>query len=875
MESLSIYAPNHWNIFLAIASFAVVVMAVNTSQVRQPNDDETDGVGGKRRKRRSPRSKQDRGLPNIALLRDMAQAFLSKQRQLWPKLAQLGILSKPGIMSATDLADQFAKRFREGSTQPVDSLKIDKHCKAIAGAYVRFSCDKSNPRSLVQQLNLILDRAKANDHFIPWNLVFADAAISATTASHRRGYIMAKEAIADSESPLEILYIDEMGRASRDAVESLRLGRLISSRGKRLLGVSDSFDSDSEMSKMHLSMFAMVQEWFVDQLKSKVNRGMRDAFFRGTNLRPPAYGYRLVPAIDGDGKPIRGRDGSQCKMLAIDESEAKYVRLAFQLYARGKSRNAIARYFNRRQLGNQTWDASRLKQFFERYKYIGIHVENMTFREVDIDDEGNEVRVTKARPRSEWRVRRATDIQIVSWTLWKKVQRRLAESHEAYRKQNNGPRNRSDVNPTTLVRPICGSCGKPMWLGKSGKYASFTCLNGREGKHRCKHRGYKSVKIVETAILEYVDKTILTDTRIEKLVDAANAYLREEAAKPTTDTSAWKSELKALSAKRDKLADVVESEDGQDLNVLINRLRGYEVEIRELQAAIREAEGQMKPPAKLAIESVIAHLSPLRDLLQRDIPTAARILREITGPIVVRLEKEEGRRSAIWYADFSVNLVPVMLDLSRDASCPSARTWEYLNTRSWTVPQTAEVSLAPTPNYERIAAEAGRFAEAARQSGNPISVNTIAHALGTSWHIVRDALKFVETGERPHAKPDLRQRDRTNTQSDKPRCAVDKSEVVRLREGENWSFERIAKKFRVTPSTATRWYDELRPVAVRQAAEAGEVPCRGRWRNIPKEKIDQIQQLLEAGNLNPSGIAKKVGVSLQTVYRERNRTEKQ
>ena len=38
------------------------------------------------------------------------------------------------------------------------------------------------------------------------------------------------------------------------------------------------------MWKTLLAIFAALQEWFVDQLREKVNRGMSDAFQEGKNL---------------------------------------------------------------------------------------------------------------------------------------------------------------------------------------------------------------------------------------------------------------------------------------------------------------------------------------------------------------------------------------------------------------------------------------------------------------------------------------------------------------------------------------------------------------------------------------------------------------
>lgn len=161
---------------------------------------------------------------------------------------------------------------------------------------MRYSSDNSNSRSLAQQLQLELARARARSHFIPWQYLFADAAVTGTT-SHRRGYQELKSLIRSDAPGLTAVYIDEVGRASRDAVETLQLGRLIDARRRRLIGVSDGFDSTSEMSKMMLTVAGMFHEHFIDQLRAKVKRGMNDAFRLGTNLGKPALGYTLEPAF--------------------------------------------------------------------------------------------------------------------------------------------------------------------------------------------------------------------------------------------------------------------------------------------------------------------------------------------------------------------------------------------------------------------------------------------------------------------------------------------------------------------------------------------------------------------------------------------------
>ena len=413
-------------------------------------------------------------------------------------------------------------------------------------AYLRYSSEKSNPRSLIQQLHRALEKAHSNGHFIAWQYVFADAAVSGTHA-FRRGYEMTKQFLQDQSHHVATLYIDEIGRLSRDMVEALMLGRMITGLGKRFIGVADGFDSNSEMSKLMLAIFGALQEWFIDQLRSKVNRGMDDAFDLGGNTGLPALGYRLVPLTDANGNKFFGKDGQPMKTLAIDDDASRFVLMAFELYGeKCWSKLVIARRFNELQVGgSKTWDGSGIHQLLVRHKYVGIATYRMTRHLID-PKTGKRKNV---RPRREWKVRRARHWQIVPWALWKKVQRRLAERREAYkasRLRSPDAPTRADVDPKTLLRPRCGSCRHEFILGRSGVYPFLCCPNGIHGKHGCTCRGYKSVRIVEGCILEHVKAEIFTEERIRDLVKLANQKLIELAAEPKPEIGPIEAEIKRV-----------------------------------------------------------------------------------------------------------------------------------------------------------------------------------------------------------------------------------------------------------------------------------------------------------------------------------------
>ena len=134
----------------------------------------------------------------------------------------------------------------------------------------------------------------------------------------------------------------------------------------------------------------------------------------------------MAPAVDPLGKQMFGKDGDALNMLVVDRKMARYVKLAFGLSGeKGWSMSRIGRRFNERRVdGKETWDSTRIRQILTCHKYVGIEVYG-TKRQYKHPTTGDVI--TERRPRNQWRVRRNRSLKIISWSLWKKVQKRLEE----------------------------------------------------------------------------------------------------------------------------------------------------------------------------------------------------------------------------------------------------------------------------------------------------------------------------------------------------------------------------------------------------------------------------------------------------------------
>lgn len=303
----------------------------------------------------------DFGLPKRAGLIDLAHAYRDAQARLWPEL--VGTPAVPIAMPVTvePMAVDFERRFRQQHAEVFRPNGTPRAWTDLGIAYLRFSDEGSNRRSLDQQLNNVLNRARRDGVFIPWQYVCADAAVSGTL-SCRRGYAIAKTLVERrAETGAAWFVIDDLSRISRNTIESLRLGELAADTGVRVIGASDGFDSAGQQSKIMLPMMSSFNEVFIDQLKAKVKRGMDDAFLRGENIQPPGVGYRMVAVTNPDGSLLFTHKGTVEKRAEIDPEAAEWIRRGAEMIAHeGKSPIDIARLFNEQKVGGKaTWSDNR------------------------------------------------------------------------------------------------------------------------------------------------------------------------------------------------------------------------------------------------------------------------------------------------------------------------------------------------------------------------------------------------------------------------------------------------------------------------------------------------------------------------------------
>jgi DNA invertase Pin-like site-specific DNA recombinase len=775
-------------------------------------------------------------------------------------MAQVGLLPVPDEKIIRLMVEDFKERHRTGKVDLTPIRTFREFCDKFGGGYERYSCDNSSPTSILDQMINILDKARANDCFIPWQYLFADYSISGLDAS-RQGYGSYKSILADENHMIQVTYVDDFTRASRDEMEWWRLGALSKRLGKGMIGASDGFDLSNPNSDILITVFGLVSRLFIKGLREKVTRGMRGAARRGTCLGKLSLGFTRRVHRDQNGNIVCGPDGLPLYESCFDPATQPFRVMLYELFViQGWSPYRIARHFNKLKVDDWIgWTGSSIKNLLGNPSSIGVFIWNRQHQEFDPEEERW---VTIRHPHSEWEVYYDRNLAIIPMDLWRAAQRKLAATRRTS-PLTGRKRSRNEKVATTLFSGtlFCEHClehnigeAEIKLIRSTPKYKQMGCLNGITGVHNCPLSCSKSTEIIEDCLFEFICDVLLTKVVIDDRIAKANAYLEQEAQKPQVNTAPMKAKVRTTEAKLKKLFERIEDETDEDLcKAYDKRIKALQKDLDEQQAALRSAEPQNGKKVKaLDPKRAEVFLASMRALLNQEVPMAAEAIRTLTGPIKIRQEPIPGRKTgARWIATFSPDFTRLLQYLAKDNPALSG-----LVLTDGKEPQPIEVVIDKVPKYERLAP---KFKEL-RDKG--ASVETIAHAHGMSWQYANEILHFADTGQRPKWRAGKR-----NGKGQKPdKYKGISAEVARLRDKEKMPFTQIAIKLGVGVSTVRRAYDFAHADDVLEAAQQGEKPSRGKYSHLGEAKCRKIRKLLGKG-MKPDAIAAKVHCGPSSVVR--------
>jgi site-specific DNA recombinase len=529
--------------------------------------------------------------------------------------------------------------------------------------YARFSSDAQHPASIDDQRLACQRYADRQGWAIGPEHVYVDEALSGMGVDHRPAYRGLLAAIGATVKPFDVLLVDDLSRLSRDAAEMLRLARLLEYARITLISVADGIETGTKLSKLTLSVKAIFNEQYLDDLRERTLRGLQGRFARGLHTGGRIYGYRSVPVVDPTGRvDTTGQPLVLGTALVIDPDEARIVRQIFDAFATGVSMRAIAHQLNaqavafpaattRRGAKRKGWAQSAVRVILLNAKY---HGEWIFGRRIFFKDPVSGRRRARQRPPSEWHVAEQADLRLIPEELWQAVQARFQQLAVVYGSQRNRGRlhGRATGSPSARTARFsgllrCGHCGGSLVVINGHprpEHRRYGCGFHRDkGPRICPNGLSVRVGTVETHLLAVLQEHVLHPAAVEYLVAGVNQQLDAVRAVQGETRRAVEAELAHVEIELRNIEDaIVQGVIGKTTAALLQDREGRRA---ALDARLRAlTDRPTVSPLQVGPAEIQACLEQLDALLKQDSTRANRVFRQVLEPITMTPVEDKGRR---------------------------------------------------------------------------------------------------------------------------------------------------------------------------------------------------------------------------------------
>lgn len=481
--------------------------------------------------------------------------------------------------------------------------------------YARYSTGHQTFKSIEDQLTLCRAYAERQG----WVEVGAyhDAERSGTTVIGRSG-LFAMLAAAD-RGEFTVILVEDLDRLSRSASGTHGMLEEMEALDIVVCTVSSGVVSD-----MEVAFKAAQNARYVKGQAEKTRRGQEGTVKDGRISGQPAYGYRMVLALNG-------KNGQR----EPDPVQAAVVRRIMTDYVAGMTPLEIAKALNAEGVpgprggpwlpgaiyGNRDVGTGVLRNRL----YVGVNEWGRTVTKHNRHKGTSKAKVT---PQGERLVIPVPHLRIVDDDLFQAVQDRI-ESRRVAPSSFRG-RRRPDYVLSGLIR--CGVCGKAYAVVSD----KLSCIgSAREGT--CENRRRVAREDLENLVLRGLKGRLLKPELIEPYLAEYRAEIERANAELAARTEAGVAHLKEVERQIANILDTVR--DGR-VQGLAGELMMKELDRLEAERQRFERQTKVKPrptPAPLEADAVIARLDAmlddLRSALAGDDREAARARDTLRGLI--------------------------------------------------------------------------------------------------------------------------------------------------------------------------------------------------------------------------------------------------
>ena len=423
--------------------------------------------------------------------------------------------------------------------------------------YARYSSDSQTEQSIEGQVRVCKQFAEKND------LLVVDQYIDRATTGTNDNRAAFQQMLRDSKkAQWGTVIVYKLDRFARNKYESVVNRKKLKDNGVELVSAMENIP-DTPEGKLFLAVIEGFNEYFSEDLKQKVNRGLRESWLKGnaTGGHPP-YGYIIKD-----------------KKYVIDEAEAEVVREIFMKYAQGYKAVAIAEDLKARNVRRKCG-----KHINHKYVYVILHDKRYIG---EVTHQGTTY--YNIFP------------PIIAKEVWNQV--------DAINRENKiSPSRKKEIFDYILSgKLICGNC-KHRMSGESGTSRNgeihyyYVCLSKRRGKTNCDCKAVKKQELEDYVI--YATVSMLQRNSIITKIAEAIVKVHE---KMMRDNSGLQILIKKREEAKRAADNIVKAiEQGIIMDFTKDRLAALQDELNRLDIEINK-EAQ-KTYAHVTVEDVEKYL---------------------------------------------------------------------------------------------------------------------------------------------------------------------------------------------------------------------------------------------------------------------------
>ena len=239
--------------------------------------------------------------------------------------------------------------------------------KRKVAAYARVSTDNEDQKtSYAAQVDYYTNYIKSRSD---WEFagMYSDEGVTGTSLKKREGFTrMVQDAL---DGKIQLIVTKSVSRFARNTVDSLTTIRKLKEHGIEVYFEKEAIWTFQARGEILLTILSSLSQEEARSISENVTWGLRKKFADGKF----SVGYSHFLGYD------KGEDGN----LAINEEQAKIVRLIFQLFIEGMTAGRIAKELTARHIltvtGKEKWNAKTIRGILSNEKYTGCARIQKTF----------------------------------------------------------------------------------------------------------------------------------------------------------------------------------------------------------------------------------------------------------------------------------------------------------------------------------------------------------------------------------------------------------------------------------------------------------------------------------------------------------------